>query len=327
MRKKLFLCIVLGAVCSVSFFAQGVSLVYDPENVIATIENGYQLVKNFEAMVEQIKASYEMVEMQIKNMQEMDWTKGWEEIKSPQDLIDNYRNLMTLSDRLASYNDIIREQFTAPNYQILGMSFSAKDLFAQGEDAEGNKFVKLNKNTFKEMMGEVTYSATHKMTASEKAAFNAKYGLSPEHYFQYQALKEVGVKASQDVLGLARGLYTNLVKDQQVLDTLATAPDNGSQVSILQKSIAVSQWTATKFAEFMQLYGMNLERQMMKEQQAEVENANKNDMRDTYVTAPLEQTKEFFKENTRGIEWKPLQNTVRIGTGAGFEIDTTYTGN
>lgn len=236
------------------------TLVLDVENIVATIENGYKMVEQFNVMIETLQTSYQTAENSLKAMKELRMDEL--DLSDP---LGSYKSIMTYGDRLMYYRNTITDQITQPNYQYMGVKFSIEDMFSRDPEKAF-----MNNDLVRQIADEFFWDITHEMTDAQKAQFNAKYGMSPAHYYQWQAIKKTGMEATKDVMGLVKNIIANIGEDTKRLNTIASYDTENSSYGELQKSNIQLTGIASFINELTQLTAFQIEQNVLKEQEARI---------------------------------------------------------
>jgi prefoldin subunit 5 len=226
--KRKIMAIALAAICGGSVFA-GYPVI-DISNIIASIENGYTLVQQVQAMYENIKNGIEQLDAARKNFEKFDIKE-----LSLKDPLGSWGKIMTYGNRMMTYEENMEAVINKKNLKIGNSSYSLADLFT-------------SPSTIPEMaVGAVGFTAvdpfSKKLTPEEQAVFHSKYGMSYGHYLRIHTLGvKIGEKAAE-LTGYSGKLEENLKEDR---DTLSKMTDEISDVDSIveQAQVTNAQLTA-----------------------------------------------------------------------------------
>jgi conjugal transfer/entry exclusion protein len=226
--KRKIMAIVLAAIGGGSVFA-GYPVI-DISNIIASIENGYTLVQQLQAMYENIKNSVEQLDETRKNFEAFDVNQ-----LSLKDPLGSWRKIMTYGNRMMTYEENMEAIVNNKNLKIGNNSYSLADLF-------------ISPSTIPEMMNEaVGFTAvdpfSKKLSPEEQAVFHSKYGMSYGHYLRIHTLgSKIGGKAAQ-LTGYADKLEENLKEDREALSKMNEEVSDGSSI-VKQAQVTNAQLAA-----------------------------------------------------------------------------------
>jgi len=221
MKRKIMMT-VLTVIVSKGVFA-GFPVI-DISNIIASIENGYTLVQQVQAMYENIKNGIEQLNETRRNFEAFDLRE-----LSMKDPLGSWRKIMTYGDRMMSYEENMEAIINKKNIKIGNSSYSLADLF-------------ISPSTIPDMAdGGVNFVAvdpfSKKLTPEEQAVFHSKYGMSYGHYLRIHALEaKIGEKAAE-LTGYSGQLEENLKEDR---DALAKMNDEASGANSIVEQAQVT---------------------------------------------------------------------------------------
>jgi conjugal transfer/entry exclusion protein len=213
--KRKIMAIVLAAIGGGSVFA-GYPVI-DISNIIASIENGYTLVKQVQAMYENIKNGIEQLKEARKNFESFDVKQ-----LSASDPLGSWRKIMTYGNRMMTYEENMEAVINKKNLKIGNISYSLADLFT-------------SPSTIPDMAGNaVGFTAvdpfSKKLTPEEQAIFHSKYGMSYGHYLRIHALGvKTGEKAAE-LTGYSGKLEENLKEDREALAKILDEVSDGESI-------------------------------------------------------------------------------------------------
>jgi len=203
--KRKIMAIVLAVISGSGVFA-GYPVI-DISNIIASIENGYTLVQQVQAMYENIKNGIEQLNETRKNFEALDLRE-----LSLKDPLGSWRKIMTYGNRMMSYEENMEVVINKKNLKIGNNSYSLADLF-------------ICPSTIPDMAGGgVDFVAvdpfSKKLTPEEQAIFHSKYGMSYGHYLRIHTLgAKIGEKAAE-LAGYSGKLEENLKEDRDALSKM-----------------------------------------------------------------------------------------------------------
>jgi conjugal transfer/entry exclusion protein len=209
MKVKRF--ILVGALIVFGTFraaAQGYPVI-DITNILASIENGYTMVQQLQAMYNNIQNAYQQLQQQIKSFESFDFSQ-----LDARDPLGSWRSIMTYADRMMTYEENIESILNNRNLKIGKDSYSLTDVFtsnpidtAKGMAQEGVGFVAVD-------------PFEKKLTPEEKAAFHSKYGMSYGHYMRYNTIGEALQKKAAESIAYTQGMQENINEDRERLDKI-----------------------------------------------------------------------------------------------------------
>jgi len=214
MKRKIMMT-VLAVIVSGSVFA-GYPVI-DITNIIASIENGYTLVQQVQAMYENIKNSIEQLDQTRKNFEKLDIKEL--SIKDP---LGSWGKIMTYGNRMMTYEENMEAIINKKNLKIGNNSYSLADLFT-------------SPSTIPDMaVGGVGFAAvdpfSKKLSPEEQAIFHSKYGMSYGHYLRIHTLGvKIGEKAAE-LTGYSGKLEENLKEDRDALSKMNDEVSDGSSI-------------------------------------------------------------------------------------------------
>jgi conjugal transfer/entry exclusion protein len=226
--KRRFFAVVLVIAGTSGVFGQGFPVI-DMTNILASIENGYTLVQQLEAMYNNIQNAYNQLQQQIKSFESFDTNQ-----LDAKDPLGSWRSIMTYADRMMTYEENIERIMNNKNLKIGNEAYSLTDLFtsapfdaAYGMAQDGIGFV-------------VVDPFERKLTAQEKAAFHQKYGMSYGHYMRYNSIGEALQKKGAESVAYMREMQENINEDRERLDTIvAEDVDADSIIKQQQRTNAI----------------------------------------------------------------------------------------
>jgi len=213
--KRKILTIILVTLAGGSVFA-GYPVI-DISNIIASIENGYTLVQQVQAMYENIKNGIEQLNETRKNFESFDVRQ-----LSMKDPLGSWRKIMTYGNRMMTYEENMETIINNKNLKIGNVSYSLADLF-------------ISPSTIPDMAGNAAgFTAvdpfSKKLTPEEQAIFHSKYGMSYGHYLRIHALGiKTGEKAAE-LTGYSGKLEENLKDDREALSKMLNEVSDGNSI-------------------------------------------------------------------------------------------------
>jgi len=220
--KRRIMILALAALASGSVFA-GYPVI-DISNIIASIENGYTLVQQVQAMYENIKNGIEQLDQARKNFESFDIRE-----LSMKDPLGSWRKIMTYGNRMMTYEENMEAVINRKNLKIGNGSYSLMDLFT-------------SPSTIPDMIeGGVDFAAvdpfSKKLSPEEQAIFHSKYGMSYGHYLRIHTLgTKIGEKAAE-LTGYSGKLEENLKEDREALSKMV---DEASDVNSIVEQAQVT---------------------------------------------------------------------------------------
>jgi conjugal transfer/entry exclusion protein len=227
MKRKILIA-VLAFMCGGGVFA-GYPVI-DISNVIASIENGYTLVQQLQAMYENIRNGVEQLNETRKNFEAFDVKQ-----LSLKDPLGSWRKIMTYGNRMMTYEENIESVINNKNLKIGNNSYSLADLFT-------------SPLTVPEMLSDaVNFTAvdpfSRKLSPQEQAIFHSKYGMSYGHYLRIHTLGvKIGEKAAE-LTGYSGKLEENLKDDREALSKMNDEVSDGESI-VEQAQITNAQLAA-----------------------------------------------------------------------------------
>lgn len=220
MKRVIGICLLL----MTASFVYGNTPVFDFTNFMQAIENGATMIEQLQATYEQIKSSKEMVEQQVKMLQEGTLQVDWD---NPQSIA---RSLMTYGNRQMNYLNGIENILNSKSLKWGKNSYSLSDVFTTDFLGPEGTFATGFDDPFE-----------RELSTEEKASFWSKYGMSFGNYMRINAMKETTIKAVTESVAYVEYLKGNLQKDAEELDELAqTDAKSASLVAQLQKANALT---------------------------------------------------------------------------------------
>ncbi|MDR2923625.1 MAG: hypothetical protein LBU85_09835 [Treponema sp.] len=213
--KRKIMAAALAALAGGSVFA-GYPVV-DISNIIASIENGYTLVQQLQAMYENIKNNIEQLNETRKNFEAFDLKQI-----SLKDPLGSWGKIMTYGNRMMTYEGNMESIINNKSLKIGNSSYSLADLFT-------------SPSTIPDMAGAaVGFTAvdpfSKKLSPEEQAIFHSKYGMSYGHYLRIHTLGvRTGEKAAE-LAGYAESLDKNLKEDREALSKMLDEVSDGDSI-------------------------------------------------------------------------------------------------
>jgi len=213
--KRKILAVVLVVLAGGSLFA-GYPVI-DINNIIASIENGYTLVQQVQAMYENIRNGIEQLNETRKNFESFDMKQ-----LSAKDPLGSWRKIMTYGNRMLTYEENMEAVINSKNLKIGNSSYSLADLF-------------ISPLTIPDMAGNaVSFTAidpfSKKLSPEEQAIFHSKYGMSYGHYLRIHTLGvKIGEKAAE-LTGYSGKLEENLKDDREALAKMIDEVSDGNSI-------------------------------------------------------------------------------------------------
>jgi len=214
MKRKIMI-LVLAVMVSGGAFA-GYPVI-DISNIIASIENGYTLVQQVQAMYENIKNGIQQLDETRKNFQKFDLKE-----LSLKDPLGSWGKIMTYGNRMMTYEENMEAVINKKNLKIGNGSYSLADLF-------------ISPSTIPDMaVGAVNFTAvdpfSKKLTPEEQAIFHSKYGMSYGHYLRIHTLGvKIGEKAAE-LTGYSGKLEENLKEDREALSKMNNEASDANSI-------------------------------------------------------------------------------------------------
>jgi len=213
--KRKIMAIMLAVIGSGSVFA-GYPVI-DINNIIASIENGYTLVQQLQAMYENIRNSIEQLNETRKNFEAFDVKQ-----LSLSDPLGSWRKIMTYGNRMMTYEENMEDIINKKNIKIGNSSYSLADLYT-------------SPSTIPDMMSDASGFVavdpfSKKLSPEEQAIFHSKYGMSYGHYLRIHTL---GVKAGEkaaELTGYSGKLEENLKEDREALSRMIDEVSDGKSI-------------------------------------------------------------------------------------------------
>jgi len=227
MKRKIIV-ILLATIGGGSVFA-GYPVI-DINNIIASIENGYTLVQQVQAMYENIKNGIEQLDQARKNFESLDLKE-----LSLKDPLGSWGKIMTYGNRLMTYEENIEAVINNRNLKLGNDSYSLGDLFT-------------SKSAMSDMInGGVDFVAvdpfSKKLSPEEQAVFHSKYGMSYGHYLRIYALgQKIGEKAAE-LTGYSGKLEENLKEDRDALSKMNNEASDAESI-VKQAQVTNAQLAA-----------------------------------------------------------------------------------
>ena len=214
MKIKIMVIVFAAIVCGNVFAGYPV---IDVSNIIASIENGYTLVQQLQAMYENIRNGIEQINETRRNFEAFDVKQ-----LSMKDPLGSWNKIMTYGNRMMTYEDNIEAIINNKNLKMGNSSYSLADLFTSPA-------------TVPEMMIDTAgFTAidpfSKKLTPDEQAVFFSKYGMSYGHYLRIHTLGvKTGEKAAE-LTGYADRLEENLKEDREALSKMIDEVSDGKSI-------------------------------------------------------------------------------------------------
>jgi conjugal transfer/entry exclusion protein len=213
--KRKVMAVMLAVIGGGSVFA-GYPVI-DINNIIASIENGYTLVQQLQAMYENIKNGIEQLNETRKNFESFDVRQ-----LSLSDPLGSWRKIMTYGNRMMTYEENMKDIINRKNLKIGNSSYSLADLYT-------------SPSAIPDMMGDATGFVavdpfSKKLSPEEQAIFQSKYGMSYGHYLRIHTL---GVKAGEkaaELTGYSGKLEENLKEDREALSKMIDEVSDGKSI-------------------------------------------------------------------------------------------------
>jgi len=191
--------------------------VIDISNIIASIENGYTLVQQLQAMYENVKNNVEQLNETRKNFEAFDVKQ-----LSMKDPLGSWGRIMTYGNRMMTYEENMEAIINRKDLKIGNSSYSLADLF-------------ITPSTMPGMVGDgIGFVAvdpfSKKLSAEEQAIFHSKYGMSYGHYLRIHTL---GIKAGEkaaELTGYADSFEKNLKEDRDALSKMNDQMSGGKSI-------------------------------------------------------------------------------------------------
>jgi hypothetical protein len=240
MKKILCVTLFLFVERSVAVHSQAM-VVTDPiahgfhiESIIKTIENGYTMYQQLQAMLKTFENSVKQIEQQVKNFRNL----SMEEL-SLADPLGSYRAVMTYADRMMTYEENIEDVISSKTMQWGNKSFSYADLFTRPPinvyDAEGN----LIEEGYLEDAWEDPFEMFQ--TPEERARFNRTYGMSYGHYMRYNAMGQMISQGAGKMLSYFEKITEDMHEDRERLDKIVkTENESDSIIAQAQRQAAIN---------------------------------------------------------------------------------------
>jgi conjugal transfer/entry exclusion protein len=191
--------------------------VIDIHNIIASIENGYTLVQQLQAMYENVKNNVEQLNETRKNFEAFDVKQ-----LSMKDPLGSWGRIMTYGNRMMTYEENMEAIINKKDLKIGNSSYSLADLFISSSTIPG---------MVTDGIGFVAVDPfSKKLSAEEQAIFHSKYGMSYGHYLRIHTL---GIKAGEkaaELTGYADSFEKNLKEDREALSKMNDQMSDGKSI-------------------------------------------------------------------------------------------------
>jgi conjugal transfer/entry exclusion protein len=213
--KREIMMVVLAVLAVGSVFA-GYPVI-DIHNIIASIENGYTLVQQLQAMYENVRNGIEQLNETRKNFEAFDVRQ-----LSLKDPLGSWGKIMTYGNRMMTYEENMEAVINKKNLKIGNSSYSLADLFT-------------SPSTIPDVIGDgIGFVAvdpfSKKLTPEEQAIFHSKYGMSYGHYLRIHTLgTKIGEKAAE-LTGYSGSLEENLKEDRDALSKMINEVSDGNSI-------------------------------------------------------------------------------------------------
>jgi len=213
--KRKIMAVILAVVASGGVFA-GYPVI-DISNIIASVESGYTLVQQLQAMYENIKNNVEQLDETRKNFESFD-------IKQliRKDPLGSWNKIMTYGNRMKAYEENMEAIINNKNLKIDNVSYSLADLYNSPSIMPGIK---------DEISGFMALDPfSKKLSLEEQQIFLSKYGMSYGHYLRLHTL---GIKAGEkaaELTGYADSFAKNLKEDREVLTKILDEVSDGNSI-------------------------------------------------------------------------------------------------
>jgi len=176
--KKLIISIFLILVLSVGAFAQGQPVI-DITAIIAFLENLQQLKEQYQNSVMQLQNSAKQLDQMVKTYQKPDFSK-----LDAKDPLGSWGVLMSQANRQMEYVNRVESTLNTKNMKIGNYSFSISDMLSIDENGDFSGMRGISESAVKFAI----FDPFTERTPEEKAAFHAKYGMSPSNYMRYHQM-------------------------------------------------------------------------------------------------------------------------------------------
>jgi conjugal transfer/entry exclusion protein len=220
-NKKTVLAVVLGSMVHMGLLAQGYP-VMDITNILSSIQNGYTMVQQLQAMYNNLKTAYDQLQQQIKNFESFDFNA-----LDAKDPLGSWRSLTTYADRMMTYEQNIETIVKRKDIRIGNGSYSLGDLFT----TPVMKDMAMDAWNF-----TVVDPFEKRLTPAEKTVFHRKYGMSYGNYMRINQMGEILKKKASEVAGYSGSLQQNLAEDREKLSSI-TGNLFGSESAVQQQQI------------------------------------------------------------------------------------------
>jgi len=275
--KRKFMAITLALLTCGGVFA-GYPVI-DINNIIASIENGYTLVQQVQAMYENIKNGIEQLNEARKNFEALDVKQL--SIKDP---LGSWGKIMTYGNRMMTYEENMESIINKKNLKIGTGSYSLADLF-------------ISPSTIPDMAGDgagfvAIDPFSKKLTPEEQAIFHSKYGMSYGHYLRIHTLGVKTMEKAAELTGYADSFAKNLKEDREALskmnDTMSDSKSIVEQAQVTNAQLAAQCQELKSQTSLLGRLGEEIASEAARKQILEqaIENAKNNsdsDVADGYI--------------------------------------------
>jgi len=196
--------------------------VIDVANVIATVEGGYTMAQQLQAMYANIKNSVEQLDEMRKDFEPY-------EIKdmNMKDPLGSWNRIMTYGDRMKAYEENMESIINAKNLKIGNDTYSLADLY---------NYSSIKPENMNDFSGFTAIDPlSRKLSLEEQQIFISKYGKSYGNFLRVLTLEAKTGEIAAELTGYAESFAKNLKEDREVLARiLDEVPGAGSIVKQAQ---------------------------------------------------------------------------------------------
>ena len=208
--KKSLVFIAMAIILNTGLWAQGYP-VMDISNIVASLQNGYTMIQQLQALYSTIKTSYDQLQQQIKSFESFDFNS-----LDARDPLGSWRSLNTYANRMITYEGNIESIINRKDIKIGGSSYSLGDLFTapppktvRNMAVEGFNFVAID-------------PFEKKLSPEERAAFHQRYGMTYGNSTRLRQMGESLQKKAAEIVGYSTSLQHNLEEDREKLSSITS---------------------------------------------------------------------------------------------------------
>lgn len=243
MRKKIIVLMLLACLGG-KVFAQGTPVI-DITAILAFLESLEEMYKQYEATVNHLQTSYSQLQQTLKSFEKPDFSQ-----LNAKDPLGSWGKIMSYGNTQMNKVRDVENIMNAKSMKVGNYSYSIADFFDHPVEA--------SRSAVSGAVEFVLFDPFQERSVAEKAAFHAKYGMSPANYMRYH---KMGSAVNEKLAKIESVVQYEILSDESENKEIETIVGDGAdsesmltqaQVdkALLLKQIAIQAKTREVLLDF-----------------------------------------------------------------------------